>query len=299
MSQYRGELTGPAELPAPLHRDETSRLRVNSDDRTVRADGSSTSHRGVPRSRTGTPLSVGFDWILTEEPKKTGDDEIDSGYEWESCCESLELFVPDEGNVVLTENIKGSKTGNVGVGAALAAGSVAAFFGAVLSAFGDTATPTEEVGQIGIEDGNDHGAFVTDTFAADTEEDVWSKDGHYGEDGGVYGKRGHVKVPGPTNRAPMVAAAPAPSILPAGTDESPRSEGVRRQNEGVPIPQAAWGPRVRGVERSDGAVAAEEGSLSDGADIGASWREGKRVAGVMGGVGGEFPAGQRVLQVGG
>lgn len=100
---------------------------------------------------------------------------------------------------------------------------------------------------------------MTDTFATENNEDVSSKDGHFREEGGVYGKQGHVKVPGPTNRAPMAAPAPIPSIPPAGTDELPHSESLRRQNEGVPIPQAAWGPRVRGVERLDAAGAVEGG----------------------------------------
>lgn len=80
-------------------------------------------------------------------------------YEWESCCESLELIVPEEGYLVSIENIEASTIGNVGVGAAPAARSVAASFGAVLSYLCDTATPVVEGEQFGIDDGNDHGAL--------------------------------------------------------------------------------------------------------------------------------------------
>lgn len=80
-SQEEWTLAGPAELLAPFHRDETSRLRANSYDRTMHAAAGSTSYRGVPRPCTGAPLSVGFDWTSTEEPRKTGADGFDPGYE--------------------------------------------------------------------------------------------------------------------------------------------------------------------------------------------------------------------------
>lgn len=265
----------------------------------MHGDESSTFHRGIRPSRADAPLSFGFGWIPIEEPRKTGADEFDSGHEGESCCESLELVVAEIGKAVSAENIDGDNIGGVAAGAALAAGSVAALFGAVLSFFGDTATPAAEGGVLGIDDGNDHGAFGNDTFASKNDENVWSKDDHCGEEEGAYGKRERVEVSKPTDRVTMAAPAPAPSIPLAGTDESPRSEGLRRQNEGVPIPQATWGPRVGGVERLNAAAAVDGGASSAGADIGAPGREGERLAGAMGSAGGGFPADQRVLQVSG
>lgn len=290
--QDRETLNGSVEMFAPFQRDELSRLSASSHDRALRAS--------VSQSHADAPLSGGSSRIPTEEHRKPRANGFNPGHDGQSSGNpaSLEIIVAKKIKATFAGNIEGGEIGSIGVGAALETGNVISFLGAVLSFLGDTAMMAARWGLFTKNNRNNYGAFVGNIFAAMSEEDAKNRDDHRVEEEGAYGKWGRIEASELMDRAFTTAPAPSPSIPGADAGERPQSKALRRQNQGVSMPQASWDlPISRDEKRMSVATGIEGRISSTGVDVVDSGMEVEWFASAMGDYGGGIPADRRVLQV--